>query len=657
MILCCLRLLWALSVNSKTRVLQHGYHWWMFRQMCNREINHNLSICFDSKKFLFLFFLFCVFTVYFQALGFEFVSDDLFYLKENYLIRNPINIYEVINIPKDGLMGELSSGFFKSRNLRDVSYAIDYWVWGKNPSGFHFTNILLHLAAGFLLYSFGKLYLPRNAAIFAALVFLLHPMNSEVVAYISGRKESLMTIVFISGLLALEGAERRGKRWLYVLSLLLFVVSTFVKEAAIVFPAIVTLRYLLLGNSQGRKWFKIEGLKIKSFKVLMFLVAALLCLYFRMDIGRKIGESLVSAAARAQDLVSPLFLAPFYTIKFLIPVHFQFEYRGGFSPEWQCLEASHLLQLLIVVGIAAFIVFLLRKYRVYAFFVLWFFVALLPVLHFVPFHTPAAEHYLYLPSVGGSLALGAGFSFLVNRWPTPGISLLVLVAVFLASVTFWRVGFYENDYRLYSHEYANDPNNYNYYGMILGGVRSGDVELLNGIYAFEKLRLKNPLTASFNYTLGYMYEKYGDYSRARARYSYAIKYGKRPWEVYLALATLEARQGGVDEARRLLEELNRQYAYHPTSFEILGAISIVDGELEVAESHFKKARMIDMHAEVALAGSDLVRTLAGNVGEGALVDKYPHIFKRHLRGAKELGRAYLQYVARLPDPPGALEVL
>ena len=200
-----------------------------------------------------IFLMALVFIIYGQSISFNFISDDLFYLNENYLIRHPVNVWKLIDVPENGVMGEMPSGFLKGRNFRDLSYALDYWIWGEQPAGFRLTNILLHLVSGLLLYRFGRLFMSRQAAYFGTAIFLLHPVNAEVVAYISGRKEALMSIAVLACLLILDRSRKPGGAWLYPFVFVAFSVAFFVKEAAITLIGLIFLKDILLKDFPQEK--------------------------------------------------------------------------------------------------------------------------------------------------------------------------------------------------------------------------------------------------------------------------------------------------------------------------------------------------------------------------------------------------------------------
>lgn len=128
------------------------------------------------------------------------------------------------------------------RPLLKAGYTLD-WTLGYGASGFHLTNLIIHLLNGWLVYRLSRHYCARHAGLFAslplfvALLFVLHPAHSEAVSYISARSSSLMTLFYLLGLLAYT----RGRQQAYALHLHLFTPLCFAaallcKETAVTFP-------------------------------------------------------------------------------------------------------------------------------------------------------------------------------------------------------------------------------------------------------------------------------------------------------------------------------------------------------------------------------------------------------------------------------------
>jgi tetratricopeptide (TPR) repeat protein len=135
----------------------------------------------------------------------------------------------------------LSSGI---RPLLKFTYTLN-WTLGAGVSGFHLLNLLIHVLNSYLVYRLARLFVQqqlqheefRYVPLCVALLFAVHPINTEAVSYISGRSASLMTLFYLGGMLVyINGRLRQSVLKMYVLTPMLFIAALFVKETAVTFP-------------------------------------------------------------------------------------------------------------------------------------------------------------------------------------------------------------------------------------------------------------------------------------------------------------------------------------------------------------------------------------------------------------------------------------
>lgn len=129
------------------------------------------------------------------------------------------------------------------RAVLKASYALN-WALDPAPFGFHLVNIVLHAVNAVLLFQIGKRLVRNDVAFVAALLFALHPMQTEAVTYVSGRSSSLMATFYLGSLLAYLA----GRPW--ALSALLFVLALATRETAVTLPAAL----LLIELCRGTPW-------------------------------------------------------------------------------------------------------------------------------------------------------------------------------------------------------------------------------------------------------------------------------------------------------------------------------------------------------------------------------------------------------------------
>ena len=183
---------------------------------------------FVRRTFLVSLFLTLTGLIYFNSLKNGFVFDDPHYISNNYLIKA---------LDSQGLWKLFSSFYaWDYLPLTQLSLSIDYWFYGLNPAGYHFTNTLLHFVNSLLVYHLAlRISQSGRVAIWTSLIFLVHPLQVESVAWISERKNLLSFFFFSFSFLTYL---RRGT---CLLSLLLFLLACLAKTTVVILPLLLVL--------------------------------------------------------------------------------------------------------------------------------------------------------------------------------------------------------------------------------------------------------------------------------------------------------------------------------------------------------------------------------------------------------------------------------
>ncbi|TLY27615.1 MAG: glycosyltransferase family 39 protein, partial [Ignavibacteria bacterium] len=181
-----------------------------------------------------LIIVIAVCVVYGQAVRFDFVSYDDYDL----ITQNTDYLGNFRNLAASFTTHVFSTHRAESAYYRPLllaSFIIDYRLWGLSPFGFHLVNILLHAAAAVVLY-FLALRVTRESAVagMTSLLFALHPVQTEPVAWISGRNDILLGLwILLMVFCFIRSGESSVHRRRYsVLSALFFTIALFTKEAA-----------------------------------------------------------------------------------------------------------------------------------------------------------------------------------------------------------------------------------------------------------------------------------------------------------------------------------------------------------------------------------------------------------------------------------------
>ncbi|MFI5403134.1 MAG: tetratricopeptide repeat protein, partial [Planctomycetota bacterium] len=298
-------------------------------------------------------------------------------------------------------------------------YGLSYWLDGQlgasveKPLLFHVQNLLWHAAASYVVFLLlGLLVENRWAAFLGALLFAVHPLHVESVAWIAGRKEVLSGFLcLVAGLLAVLSEERRI---LLLPALLLFLLACFAKASAIVLPGLLVTGALLLPPYEGRRAQAAVATR-------PFVAVALGPLVDHQAVGFDTG--VVSASRplpeRAQGFVAGWGGAVQRT---LLPLDLSIDY-----PETE--DARLAWPAFLLLGALLLFLFARRRAPLAAFGIAAFFVALLPFNNVFPSTaTLAADRYLYLSLLG----LAAIVAWAAASWKWGGLGGTVAVVFCLA---------------------------------------------------------------------------------------------------------------------------------------------------------------------------------------------------------------------------------
>jgi TPR repeat protein len=546
--------------------------------------------------------------VYLPALrnGFVGVWDDNTYIVENPHIRS-----------LDAVFFRWAFLDFHASNwhpLTWISHAVDYMLWGLNPLGHHLTNIVLHavntLVVALLiirLLEAAKEYdseagLPSVlnermimiAAGVTGILFGIHPVHVESVAWVAERKDLLCALFFLVSIMAYTSYLSYKTYKTYMLTLVFFILALMSKPMAVTLPVVL----LILD------WFPFG--RIRSFKTLWaasieklpFIVLSLVSSFITIFAQRS-GESIISLEfaplssrllVAVQSLLAylgkmllPLNLVPFYPYPKSISV-FSLEYLPAIG---------------LAIGITAACAVLVKKHKFWLSAWGYYVVTLIPVLGIVQVGNQSmADRYSYLPSLGPFLIAGlcvSGIAEKAGAFPRRRIFVTfagaagVIVAFFTLSYgTVRQIDIWENGFTLWDHTIAKGFESaaaYNNRGLSLDerGLRE------NARVDFEKAIALDPRNYFAYNNLGVLYGKEGSYQTSIEYFLKAIAINPRHADSYCNLGLSYFNLNQYDNA---LEHYNKAIDLKP-DFDMAyldrGILLFTIGEKERALADYRKA--------------------------------------------------------------------
>ncbi len=211
---------------------------------------------------------------YLNSLSNNFVWDDILLIINNDAIKGPRLIAQVFARPLYYFSDFTSQYYY--RPLQNLSYMLDYSLFGLRPWGFHLVNVLLHTAVALLVYLLlQRLFSQPHLSFWAALLFSVHPLHTSVVGYISGRADILVALFSLGSLCLFLKSARPAY---FFSSLVFFLLALLSKEAALIFPLVLIITSETYISSAG-----IEGsaARIMRLRYGVFLLVSLAYILLR----------------------------------------------------------------------------------------------------------------------------------------------------------------------------------------------------------------------------------------------------------------------------------------------------------------------------------------------------------------------------------------
>lgn len=387
----------------------------------------------DIRKALFaasLLSAIITFIIYLPSIGNGFVSWD----DPKYVYENP----GIWTLDLAFLKRAFTEVYFANWHpLTMISYAVDYALWGLNPLGYHLENNILHAVNTALVAVLSvrliTIVRPLSApAVFAAgfvpaLLFGIHPLHVESVAWVSERKDMLCALFFLASILFYLRYTQKRKGLCYILSLVSFALAIMSKSMAVTLPAVLLLLdfYPLRRLSDAKGILKAVAEKIPFFAICAF--AAVGAIYSQTS-------AMASLESIPVDIrfISALRSYAFYLEKFFVPIGLApfYPFPAVFDP----FGVDYLVTYAVLAGISVICLAAIR-YRMFIVAWLFFLGTLVPVIGLVQVGMQAAaDRYMYLPSLSLLVLLGAGAALVIEKNSKP------LLAFFLGFISVATVG-------------------------------------------------------------------------------------------------------------------------------------------------------------------------------------------------------------------------
>jgi tetrahydromethanopterin S-methyltransferase subunit B len=507
-----------------------------------------------------------------------------------------------------------------------ISHALDYAVWGLDPFGHHLTNIILHVLNTYVAVilsirmfevvsvgrnGVGVVIFPNYRAILIAggvvgVLFGLHPVHVESVAWVAERKDLLYSLFYMLSVKSydnfIRNSEATGRsdvwyrNWRYYVTLVLFLLSLCGKPMAVTLPAVMLLLdwYLFKRIVSGKSCASVllEKLPFLALSVIVSIVTVIA--------QKKVGAvaSLDAAPYMARVLVATRALM-LYLLEIIAPVNLLPLYP--YPKQVGILMPEFLVPLLLVTGISVASVLLVRKKKP-VWLMMWgyFVVTLLPVLGLIQSGPQAmADRFVYLPSFGPFLLVGAGAAWFwtkVTSIPTAKYATVVIATALvlcLTQLTLHQIPVWHDSISIWNctingqSEHFPEP----YY---LRGIAYGDVgDSVSAIRDYTTAITEDSGYGPAYINRGVAFLERGEIDNAIDDFNRAIKLKTNPPDSYTNRGNAYYKKKELDRA---IEDYSTAISLEPSLFQAYlnrGNVYKVKGQVERALGDYTKALTVN----------------------------------------------------------------
>lgn len=551
----------------------------------NRLLGHLLKLALA---------LIVVFAVLFPVVKGDILDwDDAAYITENQAIQN-WSLSGVTDI-----LTSFHRGLYKPVVL--LSFAAEHHYFGFNPALLHMDNLLLHLAnCALVFWLIMEIAGRTDAALFVALFFGIHPMHAESVAWLAERKDLLYALFFLASTILYLRSDNGHHKWTYVVSLSCFILSLGSKPMGITLPLILLLFPYYKGEKVSRA--AITPL-LPFFAVSVFFTGLALYSSHKAAVlfDRPNYSTLQNIQAAFYGLLSYCLsaIAPF-NLSALYP--YPAATASGLPVAYRLAPAAALL----LFGGA---LYCLRKNRNAVFGLLFFLLAILPGLQFVPAAPSVAfDHYTYVPYIGLFFACGMLCVEFMDRTHMAAKIILVSCLTLCLGLCAWttrrRVAVWNNTIALWSDvlaQYPEDTTALNNRGLAYD--KAGEYQ--RALTDLDKAIALKPTAAHLYVNRGNANKHAGNMQRALEDYGKAITHSPNLEAAYSNRGHVYKLLGDYNAAVREYKAALAIQPFYGTQYSLGDALRRQKRCKEAAEA-FRKATM--MKPDFAQAYNDLAET-------------------------------------------------
>ncbi len=461
---------------------------------------------------------------------------------------NVTNNQNITKLDKQGIRTIFSESIIGGYNpITTLSFAVEYRIWGLKPGVYHANNVILHLICTLLVYLLlRQLGMNYFIAALTALLFGIHPMRVESVAWVTERKDVLYSMFFLLSTIAYVAYRKTKNLLYYFISILVFILSLLSKIQAVSLPlALITIDLLM------DKKFEWKLLLNKIPFLILSTITGIVGIYFLQQQGSLETGTVLPFFQR-------IFIGTFsllvYTIKAFVPYE-----MSAIYPIPDKISFFHYLSMPVVL-LLGYLIWKIKKWRIEivagSLFFIFNIMFMLQVIGAGQGYL--ADRFTYIPYLGLFFIIAFVLnSFISGAFKTGVWAFVIIFMVILAGITIQRVKIWENSETLFT-------------------------DVIN----------KYPKVAVAHNNMGKYFRETNQYEKAIASYTKSLEIDPKGYVTYSNRGKALFDKGRVDEA---LSDFNNCLAINPDYIEALSN----RGAALASKNKFKEA-LVDLDKAIKL---------------------------------------------------------
>jgi tetratricopeptide (TPR) repeat protein len=552
-------------------------------------------------------------AVFYQVCTYDFINlDDADYVYENLNIQAGIT-------PK-AIKWALTTGYASNWHpLTWLSHMLDWQLFGPKAGGHHLTNLIFHIANTLLLFIVLKQMTHKLwPSAFVAVLFALHPLHVESVAWVAERKDVLSTFFWMLTMWAYVRFVSRPKIASYLLIVVFFALGLISKPMLVTLPFVLLLldywpldRFSPKRRKAGLKYSLPYLLIEKTPLFAMTLASCIVTFIIQKKGGAMEWEKYGLLIRLANASISYLQ----YINKMIWPARLAILYP---HPNQNVSILYAMVSAVLLLAVTIFIFRFAKEHRYLVVGWLWYLGTLVPVIGLIQVGVQArADRYTYITLTGLFIIIAWGLPDLLAKWRYKKIALglaALLIILVMSICTHFQLCHWQNSLTLFQHALDVTKDNYVVHFCIAGPLREQG-KLNETIYHYsEAIRIKPNYTKAI-INLGIALDEAGRIDEAIGEYQKCLQITPGEPMALNNLGIALSEQGKFDEAVKCFTEALRVKPDFANAHTNIGYVLTLQGNLNEAVVHFAEALRLDPHSAKAHYYLGQVLTQKGKINE------------------------------------------